>query len=44
MTTYFRYLATEAAELSERESPRTPSDAMLVNMNTGAEMATADSL
>jgi hypothetical protein len=37
-------LATEAAKLSERESPRTPSDAMLVDMDTGAEMATTDTL
>lgn len=37
-------LATEAAKLSERESPRTPSDAILVDMDAGAEVATTDTL
>jgi hypothetical protein len=37
-------LVTEAAKLSEGESPRAPSDAILVDMDAGAEMATTDTL
>jgi len=37
-------LVTETAKLSERESPRTSSDAILVDMNAGAEVTTTDSL
>jgi len=37
-------LATEAAKLSEGESPGTSSDAILVDMNTGAEVTATNSL